>query len=539
MAGRILTFLCVLGALCGEAPSAPPAVTYLHPAGGQRGTTVAVTAAGTFERWPVRVWTSDQGITATADKAKGKLSVRIAADAVPGVHWVRLHDDQGASPLRPFIVGTLPEVAEQEPNDEPGKPQTVALPAVVNGQLVKSGDVDGFAVALQKGQTLVAALDAHDSLRSPMDGVLQILSPDGFVLEQNNDWHRLDPRVVFVVPADGTYQVRLFAFPATPDASVRLSGGPAFVYRLTLTTDGFADFPVPLAVERKAGATVAVQGWNIPAEARRLSVAPAGNVATVFHPRLANSVEVRLEGHPCYGPDARGPWAPPFSVTGQLQKPGEARSVTLAGKKAQPLSMRVESQTLGLPVNPVIRVLDGTGTQVARAEPPGINRDTELAFTPPADGNYSLEVRDLYGGGGPRHYFRARVTPPEPDFALTVAADRFAVQPGTPLDIPVTMARQGGFAKDIELGAEGLPAGVSAQVVPPTGKADPKKAVLRLTATKAGPSGSFRIVGRSKALPGVDRTATALLAEFDTTTTALWLAVGGEAPPPPKAKKKR
>src|SRR6476646_8996963 len=90
---------CVLCALGCESLSAPPAVTYFYPAGGQRGTTVEVTAAGTFDHWPVQVWTSDRPITATAGKDKGKLAITIAADALPGVHWLRLFDGQGASTL--------------------------------------------------------------------------------------------------------------------------------------------------------------------------------------------------------------------------------------------------------------------------------------------------------------------------------------------------------------------------------------------------------------------------------------------------------
>ena len=533
-------FLCLVVAIClgSSLTAGPPAVTYLHPAGGQRGTTVEVTAGGTFDRWPVQVWTSDKAITPTAGKDKGKFSVRIAADAVPGVHWLRLHDDQGASTLRPFVVGTLPEVAEKEPNDEPGKAQAVALPAVVNGRLEKAGDVDVFAVTLKKGDTLVASVDGHRSLKSPMDAVLQVVSPDGFVLDENNDWHGFDPQVAFAAPKDGTYLVRLFAFPAVPDASIRLSGAETFVYRLTLTTGGFADFPMPLAVERKAGATVEVQGWNIAADARRLPVPLSGDVATVFHPRLANPVSVRLEGHPCFDAAGHsGPYTPPFSATARLAKPREAGAFPVVGKKGQPLAIRVESQALGLPVTPVIRVLDGTGKQLARAEPPTINKDAELSFSPPADGTYTVEVRDLYEGGGPRFVYRLRVAPPEPGFDLTVAADRFALKPDTPLDIPVTIVRKGGFAKPVEVTADGLPAGVSAAVVPPAGKADPNKATLRLTADKPGPSGAFHIIGRSKDLPG-ERPAKAPLADFETTTPDLWLAVGGEVPPP-KPKKKR
>ena len=45
--------------------------------------------------------------------------------------------------------------------------------------------------------------------------------------------------MTFQAPDDGTYVVRLFAFPSVPDASVRFAGGERFIYRLTLTTGAF------------------------------------------------------------------------------------------------------------------------------------------------------------------------------------------------------------------------------------------------------------------------------------------------------------
>lgn len=539
-------FLCLvvaIGLLPAPATAAPPSVTYLYPAGAKRGTTVEVTAAGSFDRWPVQVWASDKAVSATAGKDKGKLSVTVAADAVPGVCWLRLYDDQGAGGLRPFIVGTLPETAEKEPNDEVSRPQAIDGPAVVNGRLEKPGDVDVFAYRLKKGETLVASVEAHDTLRSPMDGVLQIVSPDGFVLDQNNDWSGLDPRLVFPAPKDATYLVRLFAFPANPDASIRLSGGESYVYRLTLTTGGFADHAVPLAVTRGAGAKVSVAGWNVPAEAASLPVPGDGDSATVFHSLLANPLRVRLEDHPCWDtlrPDApgpKGPHAPPFSVTGRLAKPGAVESFEVTGKKGQALNVRVDSRELGLPVNPVIRVLGPDGKPLARVEPAALNKDAELTFAPAADETFRVEVGDLYRDGGPRFVYRLRVAPPVPDFDLAVASDRFALEPGKPLDIPVTVTRKNGFAKDVELVAEGLPPGVTATVLPPP-KGDVKTLTLRLSAEKAGPSGAFRIVGKAKDQPALVRTARAPLAEFETTTGDLWLAVGGTVVPPPPKKKR-
>src|SRR5579885_710126 len=190
--------LLVLSAWPAAGRAAPPALTYLYPAGAQRGQTVEVTAGGTFERWPVRAWVDRPGVEVRAAKERGKLTVAVARDAIPGVCWLRLYDEQGASGLRPFVVGTLPEVQEQEPNDTPASAQVLpSASVVVNGRLQKAGDVDAFAIRLHKGQTLVASLEANHTLGSPLDGVLQVRSADGFVLAQNNDEHGLDPQVVF------------------------------------------------------------------------------------------------------------------------------------------------------------------------------------------------------------------------------------------------------------------------------------------------------------------------------------------------------
>jgi hypothetical protein len=90
------------------------------------------------------------------------------------------------------------------------------------------------------------------------------------VLEENNDNHGLDPQIVFAAPKDGIYVLRVFAFPSVPDASIRFAGGDTYVYRLTLTTSGFADHAFPLAAMRGVATEVAVLGWNIPVDAKML-----------------------------------------------------------------------------------------------------------------------------------------------------------------------------------------------------------------------------------------------------------------------------
>src|SRR5437868_6515021 len=103
-------FLALLLAWTLPASAKPPTLDTLFPPGGRRGQTVTVTAAGSFGHWPVKVWVEGRGLEITTLPEVGKLSIAIAADAPVGVHRVRLFDDEGATPLRPFLVGTLPEV---------------------------------------------------------------------------------------------------------------------------------------------------------------------------------------------------------------------------------------------------------------------------------------------------------------------------------------------------------------------------------------------------------------------------------------------
>jgi hypothetical protein len=527
------------------ASAAPPTVTSLYPAGVQRGQTVEVTAAGTFDSWPPQVWCERKDVEIKPGKEKGKLSITVAADAVPGTCWFRLYDDQGAAMLRPVLIGTLPELLEQEPNDDYKKPQALQAAGVtVNGRLEKAGDVDCFAVPLRKGQTLVASLEANRTLGSPLDGVLQVLSADGFVLQENNDYLGLDPQVVFTVPKDGTYVVRTFAFPAVPDSSVRFAGGELFIYRLTLTTGAFADRAFPLAVAQAEGGKVELIGWSIPdaAKTRTIERGQPEDQATVFHPEVVNAVAVRLEPHPAIVQakpnDREHPQtiALPVTISGQLERKDAVHVYQFEGKKGQRLLFQAEARTLGFPLDPVLRLLDASDKMLAQAESGRQGGDPELAFTVPQDGAYRVEVRDLHFNGGERYFYRVRALLAKPDFELTLATDRFVVRPGKPLDIPITIQRRQGFAQEIELTVEGLPLGITAATVQAGPAASAKTVTLRLTAEAMPASTAVRISGKAAGKSAAGQLARATLTGLTATTPSIWLTVpqpAGTTPKPP------
>src|SRR5262249_14030307 len=145
-------------------------------------------------------------------------------------------------------------------------------------------------------------------------------------------------------------------------------GSDACVYRLTLTTGSFADYPMPLAVREKTD--VAIRGWNAPPSTR---IGPDDlGFAPVWHPSVAHPLRVRAEPHACFDRTISGPLPPmaaPVSVTGHLTKPNQVDVVPVSVKKGTALIVSVESAVFGLPVTPVVRVLDPAGKPVAKGEP--------------------------------------------------------------------------------------------------------------------------------------------------------------------------
>src|SRR5262249_15109078 len=121
-------------AACATA-SAGPRLTRLYPPGGQRGTTVRVEASGAELGALTGVVDSETGLTVRLLPSAGEggkitqtLEVAVAPDAPLGKHELRVFDRTGASNPKYFWVGELPEVAEQEPNNDWSEAQHVTPP---------------------------------------------------------------------------------------------------------------------------------------------------------------------------------------------------------------------------------------------------------------------------------------------------------------------------------------------------------------------------------------------------------------------------
>jgi hypothetical protein len=521
-----------LGLACATSQGAEPKLDLLLPPGGQRGQQVAVTASGTFERWPVRVWVDRPGVAFEPQAEKGKLVARIAPDALPGLCLVRLFDEQGASAPRPFLVGTLAELTESEPNDDLERAGKIERPqVVVNGRLGKRGDVDTFRIEMKKDQTLVAALDAHRRLGSPLDGVLQIITEQGFVQAQVDDDPELDPTLVFTATTDGPIYVRLFGFPSKPDSSISLAGGSAFAYRLTLTTSGYLKQTLPLAVDAGRHGHPKPTGWNLSHDLPELLVDPVpdSDRAVVWHPSIAGEVVLPVVHYPCLVEDETttsksGELPIPACITGRIDPPGDHDSYRVSLRKGEAYRFRVDARSLGSPLDPVLQLLDGTGKLITEQDDTD-GRDVELSHKDQNDGSYQLVIRDLNGQGGPRSIYRLTAMRPHPDFELELAEDHVSLAPGNSVNLKVKVSRRDGFTAAVDCRCADLPPGVSAAVVRSEAKGSSAAEVtlaIKAAAQAAPFSGPFRVVGEAA---GIERRAMFPVAGLERSIDRPWLTV--------------
>jgi hypothetical protein len=353
-----------------------------------------------------------------------------------------------------------------------------------------------------------------------MDGVLQVLSADGFILARNDDYHGIDPQIAFTAPKDGTYLVRTFAFPSLADASIRFAGKESFIYRLTLTTGPFVDHVYPLAVPRANPGTVDLVGWSLPAELRRMTVkASSRDSLKLFDARIANPFFIRLEAHAAVTKGiVLGDKSPlrslPITITGRLDKAGDVDRYRFQAKKGERLVFRIESASLGFQLDPVLRLFDGTGKILAQARAAALHADATLEYAIQKDGVFTIAVSDLLDQAGPRVVYRLRIGAPSPDFTLRLVGDAFTVLPGKALEIPVTVTRIAGFKQAIILKVEGLP-----ERIPMS--ANEKSITLR--GMGAAFSGPVRIIGTAP--DGTKRVALAPVAELGRVTESLWVTV--------------
>jgi len=355
---------------------------------------------------PTKKLTGDRG-------ARNRLTIEnaIAPDAEAGFYNYRIRTPLGTTNPGRIYIGAPREIKEREMNDSPTDAQSLALPTTVVGAIEKIDDSDCFKFKASAGQEIVFEMISA-ALNSKLDSVLTLLDENGRTLASNNDYNGgKDSLLAYRFKQDGEFVIRV----SDLEHKGRME---QYEYRLNIGELPWITNTFPLGVRQGAASEVAVTGFNLGID-RAKREAPSGggwNAATRLKlntPRGAtNTVELAAGRYPEVMENAtRSALNAPQQVSvpitingriwdGETERRGDGetgrrgdgegerqprpivqssnRPVTQSpshpvedfyrfkARKGQRLTLEIEAQRFGSPLDSVIEVLDTRGNQLPR-----------------------------------------------------------------------------------------------------------------------------------------------------------------------------
>ncbi len=528
--------------------AAVPSLSSLFPAGGQTGSQFTLTTNGKSDD-KTRFWTDAPGLEILPAGKPNEWTASIAKETPAGLYQIRLFNPEGASELRWFSVGHLPEITEVEPNDENGKGHLIEkLPVCVNARLEKSGDVDGYRIQLKKDQTIIARVEAY-ALGSPVDMISHIVDQNGTRLLTGSDDRNLDPFLVFTAPEAGTYTLQLAGFAHPPQANVAFAGDKNIVYRLQLSHGPVVTHAYPAAVlvgQEKGELSLRGHIWNKDQTEAKVAVDPKSirrhhqGLALVDVPNAFTSLQVvSAKAAPLAEkePNDQATEAMPVKVDswtgGVILKRRDTDRFSLEMKKGQRMEARIYAKVLGSPLDATLQVFAPDGKSVALADDAGDQFDPSVLWTAAVDGVHQIVVTDTLSQGGADHHYVLKLAAPAPDCQVTLTdAAPLTLARGKTVSVKVNVKRLNRLEGALVLRASGLPASVKADEVSVPEKGGEVEFKLTAAADAAPSQQPIRLAVRDKHEPATAYPAIAPLrgenlrgTSLLDTTPDLWLTV--------------
>ena len=524
-AWMLISTLLMSSVACAQLASLPaPRLLSLMPMGGQAGTTVEVTLTGTdldeanALRFSVPSITAKPKLDAKGQPEMFKFIVTLPADAPRGIHEVRAVTRFGISTARAFVVGGLPEVVRAKPCNTPVTALPLEIGTVCNSSVTVAA-ADHYSFQAKKGQRVLVDCAAPE-IDSKLLKVIIITDAQGRDLLVNRRGGLVD----FTAPAEGRYMIKVHSLTYEGGAEhfYRLTltdaGHTEFLFP-PMTGNGFSVFgrmtggtPDPKTVldgkplevkamkmemESNAPLATTAQGLPLPLAAVSSPTFSFSSSEAKSLPQhitlLRGSGATMLEKEPNSGGADSQKITLPCDIAGQSYPAADVDSYEFTAKKGEVWWIEVTSHRLGLPTDPFVVVqrlaAEGKLTDVVEINDianPIAGTPYDAGSSDPLgkleikeDGIHRLQLRDLFGSTrtDPRHVYRLQIRKAAPDFALvawpfhapTVNNDRSA--PAKPLALwkagtmalQVAAIRRDGFDGEINLRADDLPAGVTAQ----------------------------------------------------------------------------
>jgi hypothetical protein len=345
---------------------------------------------------------------------------------------------------------------------------------------------------------------------------LVLFDAEGRELAANDDAAFSDPRLAFTIPKDGDYFVQV--------RDARYFGDPRWVYAVMITDRPYVTHLFPPAAN--PGQTIKVEPVGSAKLTHPLLMVKAPDAPGVHELPLTvagkptnpaalvvTPLPLAREQEPNDDPKKAQRLTLPCGVTGRVEKRRDLDHFAFAGKKGEVLRLEVKARRFGTPLesglDAMLEVLAPSG-EVLASNDDTFGKDAAVTFTPPADGDYVVRLRDLNSKGGETFVYLLEMEPAKPDFTVRCDPAKAMVGPGSSTAWFVQVARTGGFDGPVKVEVTGLPEGVAAS--PLTIPSAMTQGVIVLTASPNARVGAepVRVVGTATAKGPLTREAIAV-----------------------------
>jgi hypothetical protein len=371
-----------------------------------------------------------------------------------------------------------PVLAEKEGNNTRDKAQQVTLPATICGAIGVAEDVDYFKFTVKAGESFSFHMRSarlqdriHDMQRHS-DPMITLRHANGSTIAACDNYFYGDPFLSHTFERAGEYLLEI--------RDVRYSGNTYWQYSVEITDQPFVENIYPLGITIGKNTPVEMIGVQLP-KANVSVQLPADtkpgphwlpmsagkemtNPAPVFATSLATINENRKDNNAIVNGQQV---AVPGGINGRIDTESDVDCYRFEAKKGEKYTFEVRARRYQSSLDPYIRLLNEAGKQLKENDDlKNFKRsyaDSRIEnWTVPADGTYTLEIRDMHLRGGPNFVYFIEATKAEPHFQLYADTDKTLLAPGTNGVFFVQVERKNGFTGEIKLEVSGLPDGVEA-----------------------------------------------------------------------------
>jgi hypothetical protein len=407
-----------------------------------------------------------------------KVKFHVAPDALPGVRDVRVAMPSGISTVGQLVIGTGPVTVESAANDSLDKAMPVQVPATICGVVEKAEDVDFFKFHATAGQALNFHVrsgrlqDKIHDLQTHCDPILMLRNAAGVTMAASDNYFRADPLISHRFEQEGDYYLEI--------RDVRYSGNQYWEYAIEVSPLPLVECVYPLGMARAVTTELQAAGFllsgkplsvSLPADAKsgeHFLQATLGNIRTSPFAVEVTDLPLVMEADGDNNlPEKAQAITFPCGLNGRLEVEADVDYFTIEAKKGEALSLEVIARRRNSAIDSHLRVLNDKGAQMQLSDDLKVGKrnysDSWIEnWVVPADGKYTIEIRDVHLRGGKQFPYFLQITRAQSYFELYLDTDKTQIPLGSHGVIYCRVERKCGFTGSVDLSIEGLPPGVTA-----------------------------------------------------------------------------